>query len=216
MKNINIIFEGTTGSGKTTIIQLLKKYYNEKNIKVGATKDMDEKSPYYQILKKMYQNSANMTLNSDFNTSLSETFVQLADLIYSIEKIKNEKNEINLFDRYIFSVIAYQDVLIRKEYKNSEKFIKNLKKCCNCIIPKIDAIVYFKLDFRKCIRRTEKRDNRTISRKEKEIFKEFDENLEKLTFEYAKENNIPICVIDNENLEINMKKIKEFLRIMRR
>lgn len=50
----NIVFEGNTGSGKTTIIKSLKKYYDEKGIKVGITNDMDENSPYYKILSNMY------------------------------------------------------------------------------------------------------------------------------------------------------------------
>ena len=210
----NIIFEGNTGSGKTTIIRTLKEYYEKKNIKVGITNDMDERSPYYEILNSMYNNSANMTLKNDFPTSLSETFLQLADLTYSMERIKSENNEVNLFDRYIFSVLAYQEVLIKKDYKDTKIFMKKLEKCLEEIMLDIDLIFYFKLNFINCIKRTEEREKRKISGKEKKIFKEFDINLEKLTFEFAKKNNIPLYIIDSENLEKNQEKAIKILKEM--
>lgn len=210
----NIVFEGNTGSGKTTIIKALKKCYDEKEIKVGITNDMDKNSPYYKILNDMYNNSANMTLKSNFSTSLSETFLQLADLTYSIERIKSEKNRINLFDRYIFSVLAYQEVLIKKDYKDKDMFIKKIETCIEDIMLDIDIIFYFKLDFENCIIRTEKRDKKKISNEEKKIFKEFDENLEKITFEYARKNSIPIYVINSENLEENEKVVKKIIEEM--
>ncbi len=210
----NIVFEGNTGSGKTTIIKALKKCYDEKKIKVGITNDMDENSPYYKILNDMYNNSANMTLKSNFSTSLSETFLQLADLTYSIERIKSEKNRINLFDRYIFSVLAYQEVLIKKDYKDKDMFIKKIETCIEDIMLDIDIIFYFKLDFENCINRTEKRDKKKISNEEKNIFKEFDENLEKITFEYARKNSIPIYVINSENLDENEKEVKKIIEEM--
>lgn len=210
----NIIFEGNTGSGKTTIIKSLKKYYDEKGIKVGITNDMDEDSPYYQILNEMYNNSANMKLKSNFSTSLSETFLQLADLTYSIERIKSENNSINLFDRYIFSVLAYQEVLIKKDYKDKDTFIKKIETCIEDIMLDIDIIFYFKLDFESCIIRTENRDKKKISNEERNIFKEFDENLEKITFEYARKNDIPIYVVNSENLEENEKEIKKIIEEM--
>lgn len=210
----NIVFEGNTGSGKTTMIKSLKKYYDEKGIKVGITNDMDENSPYYQILSDMYNNSANMTLKSNFSTSLSETFLQLADLTYSIERIRSENNRINLFDRYIFSVLAYQEVLIKKDYKDIGMFIKKLETCFENIMIDIDIIFYFKLDFKNCINRTEKRDKKKISKEEQKIFKKFDKNLEKITFEYARKKNIPIYVIDSENLEENEKRVVKILEEM--
>ena len=73
----NIVFEGNTGSGKTTIIKALKKYYDEKGIKVGITNDMDENSPYYKILNDMYNNSANMTLKSNFSIIPLTTLISL-------------------------------------------------------------------------------------------------------------------------------------------
>lgn len=210
----NIVFEGNTGSGKTTIIKALKKYYNQKGIKVGITNDMDENSPYYKILNDMYNNSANMTLKSNFSTSLSETFLQLADLTYAIERIYSEKNRINLFDRYIFSVLAYQEVLIKKDYKDKDMFIKKIETCLEDIMLDIDMIFYFKLDFENCIIRTENRDKKKISNEERNIFKEFDKNLEKITFEYARRKNIPIVIIDNENLEENEKEVKKIIEEM--
>lgn len=162
----------------------------------------------------MYNNSANMTLKSNFSTSLSETFLQLADLTYSIERIKSENNRLNLFDRYIFSVLAYQEVLIKQDYKDVGMFIKDLETCFENIMIDIDVIFYFKLDFENCINRTEERDKKKISDEEKKMFKEFDENLEKIIFEYARKKNIDIYVIDNEKLEENEKEVTKILEEM--
>lgn len=210
----NIVFEGNTGSGKTTIIQEIEKYYHNIGIKVGITNDMDNNSPYYSILKSMYDNSSNMSLQCNFTTSLSETFLQLADLTYSIERIKSENNDINLFDRYIFSVLAYQEVLIQKDYSDIGNLMQHLEQCCHDIILPIDAIFYFKLNFQKCIERTEMRDNKKITEEEQIIFQEFDDNLEKVTFTYAKKHKIPIYIINDEDLNKNKQTILAVLKGM--
>ena len=69
---INVVFEGSTGSGKTTIIKKIKKKY-DKNYKVGYTNDIDRSSPLYNVIKKMFEENALVSLNEDFNTLRYET-----------------------------------------------------------------------------------------------------------------------------------------------
>ena len=48
---INVVFEGSTGAGKTTIIKKIKKIYDKK-YKVGITNDIGKSSPLYNFSLK--------------------------------------------------------------------------------------------------------------------------------------------------------------------
>ena len=51
---INIVFEGTTGAGKTTIAKKVKEYYENKKLKVGMIHDIDKSSPLFNIINEMF------------------------------------------------------------------------------------------------------------------------------------------------------------------
>ena len=125
---INIVFEGPTGAGKTTLIKELRKRYAKK-YKVGITNDIDRSSPLYNVIKSMFDQNALISLNKNFNTLRYETLVQAADYLYLREKLYSENNDINLFDRNYSSVYSYQYVLLDNNIENSDEFMNNVLNC---------------------------------------------------------------------------------------
>ena len=60
---INIVFEGPTGAGKTTLIKELRKRYAKK-YKVGITNDIDRSSPLYNVIKSMFDQNVLIAVQS--------------------------------------------------------------------------------------------------------------------------------------------------------
>ena len=119
---INVVFEGTTGAGKTTIIKKLKEKY-QKKYKVGITNDIDRNSPLYNVINDMFKDNALVSLKENFNTLRYETLVQAADYLYLREKLYSENNDINLFDRDFSSIYSYQSVLLDDSIEDSKEFM---------------------------------------------------------------------------------------------
>ena len=140
---INVVFEGSTGSGKTTIIKKIKKKY-DKNYKVGYTNDIDRSSPLYNVIKKMFEENALVSLNEDFNTLRYETLVQAADYLFLREKLYKEENDINLFDRNFSSIYSYQSVLLENNIDDSNIFMNNVLSCMKSGEKKIDLMLLHK------------------------------------------------------------------------
>jgi len=204
---INIVFEGPTGSGKTTVIKELKKIYS-KNYKVGFTNDIDRSSPLYKVIKKMFDENVLVSLKKDFNTLRYETLIQAADYLFLREKTYSEKNDINLFDRNYSSIYSYQSVLLEKQIENSEEFINNVLKCMKSGEKQIDLMVFFKTNINKSIKRSEIRDKRKYTKSEKTMLKKFNEKLT----DFIRYNNgeYKLLVInENDTLEQTINKIKK-------
>ena len=98
-----IVFEGIEGSGKTTHINFVYKYFNKKNKKFikfrepGGSKNSEK-------IRKILLNK-----NSNFNNK-TDLLLMLGSRSENIEKIikKNYKKKIIIIDRFIDSTIAYQ------------------------------------------------------------------------------------------------------------
>ena len=103
-KGLFITFEGADGCGKTTQINLLKDYLENKNYEIITTLEPGGSD----IGKKLRQ----ILLHHDgFVSPRAEMFMYLADRAQHIDTvIKNnvEKNKIVLCDRHIDSTVAYQ------------------------------------------------------------------------------------------------------------
>lgn len=210
---INIVFEGTTGAGKTTTIKRIKDIYS-KNYKVGITNDIDKSSPLYEVIKKMFDDNALVSLKEKFNTLRYETLVQAADYLYLREKLYSENNDINLFDRNYASVFSYQSVLLEKNIDDYEKYMNNVLSCMKSGEKQIDLMVYFDINLNKALKRAEIRDNRKFSKEEKRTFKKFNDKLR----DFIRYNNseYKLLVIENNDSEeeiINKisKKIDEII-----
>ena len=98
-----IVFEGIEGSGKTTHINFVYKYFNKKNKKFikfrepGGSKNSEK-------IRKILLNK-----NSNFNNK-TDLLLMLGSRSENIEKIikKNYKKKIIIIDRFTDSTIAYQ------------------------------------------------------------------------------------------------------------
>ena len=206
---INVVFEGSTGAGKTTIIKKIKKIYDKK-YKVGITNDIDKSSPLYKVIKAMFDDNALVSLKENFNTLRYETLVQAADYLFLREKLYSENNDINLFDRNYCSVYSYQSVLLENNINNSQEFMNNVLSCMKSGERKIDLLIYFDIN----LKRSQERDNRKFTKQEKETFKKFNDKLK----DFIRYNNseYSLLVIENNDTEeeiINKitKKINEII-----
>ena len=173
---INIVFEGPTGAGKTTVIKKLNKLYSKK-YKVGFTNDIDRSSPLYKVIKKMFDENALVSMNENFNTLRYETILQSADYLFLREKLYSQNNDINFFDRNYSSIYSYQSVLLNDKIENSDEFMNNALKCMKSGEKEIDLMVFFGGSINKAIKRSEIRDNRKYTKEEKQTFKKFNEKL---------------------------------------
>lgn len=204
---INIVFEGPTGAGKTTIIKKLKKIYS-KNYKVGFTNDIDRTSPLYKVIKKMFDENALVSMNKNFNTLRYETLIQSADYLFLREKLYSEENDINLFDRNYSSIYSYQSVLLENEIEKSEEFMNNVLQCMKSGEKPVDLMVFFGSNINKALKRSEIRDNRKYTKKEKDTFKKFNEKL--TDFIRYNNNEYQLLVInDKDSLEQAIIKISK-------
>ena len=99
-----ITLEGMEGSGKSTLIKALQKFFEEKNKKVHITRE-----PGGSALGKKLRA---IILNAEEKISpQAELFLFLADRAQHIEDIIKPalaQNEIVICDRYVDSTIAYQ------------------------------------------------------------------------------------------------------------
>ena len=103
-KGLFITFEGTDGCGKTTQIELLKKYFEEKGKTVILTREPGAKGLGVKLRE--------ILLNYDGDVSPNcESFLFLADRAQHIDTIIKpaiERGEIVLCDRHTDSTVAYQ------------------------------------------------------------------------------------------------------------
>lgn len=202
---INVVFEGSTGAGKTTIIKNVKEIY-EKNYKVGVTNDIDKSTPLYNVIRKMYNDNVLVTLNENFNTLRYETLLQAADYLFLREKIYSENNDINLFDRSYFSVYSYQSVLLENNIDNSRDFMNNVLSCMKSGDKKIDLLVFFDINIETSLERSQNRDNRKFTNYEKDIFKKFNNKMKDFINYNKSEFNL-LIIDDNDTMQEIINKI---------
>lgn len=202
---INVVFEGSTGAGKTTIIKNVKEIY-EKNYKVGVTNDIDKSTPLYNVIRKMYNDNVLVTLNENFNTLRYETLLQAADYLFLREKIYSENNDINLFDRSYFSVYSYQSVLLENNIDNSQDFMNNVLSCMKSGDKKIDLLVFFDINIETSLERSQNRDNRKFTNYEKDIFKKFNNKMKDFINYNKSEFNL-LIIDDNDTMQEIINKI---------
>lgn len=204
---INIVFEGSTGTGKTTLIKCLIEHFKNSGIKVGYTIDLDKESPLYDVINKMYQISPLIISKDNFNTTKYETLIQAADYLYNRERIYSQNNDINFFDRNFASVYSYQYELMKKFCPNhADEFMSNVLNCMKCGEKKIDLMVYFLKNVDKSIARSEKRDGVVFSQEERKIFKNFDLKLTDFIRYNNSEYNL-LIIDDNDTIESAKEKV---------
>lgn len=212
---INIVFEGSPGAGKSTIIKILVERFKKDNIKIGNTIDIDSTTPLYPILHSLNNVTPLVTDTSEnFCTLLYETFVQAADYVYARERIFAENNFINIFDRSYFSIYAYQKVLLEEQYgKKSLFFLNSLLNILKFENKNIDIIFYFPDEDDMYLSRAEKRDKKEYSNYEKATLNKFAKELTKIIFN----SNYNVIEIKNYDLNKTVDEVyKEICKLIRR
>ena len=159
---MNIIFEGLSGVGKTTVMEEVCKELKINNISYEAIGDLSYETPIKNVLLEMVSKDPLMNVNEKFNTSLYESLLLAANHHYVQEKLKN-CNKICLYDRDFLSLLAYQKVLIDNEYKNGDEIYDIYKKLVLLNLKTVDYIFYIETPLDILVKRTEKRDNRKFS-----------------------------------------------------
>ncbi len=193
-----ITFEGADGCGKTTQVELVKKYLEEKNIKSITTLEpggCDIGVELRQILLH----------HKGYVADMAELLMYLADRSQHVETVilKNIKNNTTvLCDRYIDSTVAYQGYARGLDIENIEKLNSIATKG---LLPDIT----FLLDVDTEIAQTRVGKNKDRMEKEGIIFHQ---KVRNGYLELAKKNNKRIKVI-NANLSIEevFSQIKEIL-----
>jgi len=114
------VIEGLDGSGKTTQIELLKKFLSKKNIKTRYIHFPDYNSPIFgELITKFLRGELG---------SINDVNPYLVALLYAGDR-NNAKDEIKqwqkegyfvIADRYTYSNIAYQSVKIENNSKRKE------------------------------------------------------------------------------------------------
>lgn len=148
---------GIDGSGKTTQIKMLKKYFINKERKFYATKSPSDwyrkSSRVIDYLRGNIEENA-MIVNELALLSASDKLRQ-----YQLE-IKDREYQYVIFDRYIYSAYAY---FICRGME-----LKYLIEI-NQFAPKPDATIYIDIDEELALRRVLQRDNQNANKEEKNI-----------------------------------------------
>ncbi len=179
-----ITLEGSEGAGKSSLIELLKKYFLSKNINFIFTKEPGG-TKEGQVLREILLNNS---INLD---PLSETFLLLADRLEHVRKIINpalENNKNILSDRYLDSTYAYQGSGRGIDKKELDILIRPLN------FPEPDLTIYLDLPITEGLKRAKDRDK--LDRFEKEDI-DFFERIRNKYLELAKENSHRFFIIDS-------------------
>lgn len=195
-----IVFEGTDGAGKSTLIQMTQEYFTEKvgqkNVLViKQPTDLSRKTKLFQ--KMMYSKNHN---DIDYRA------VQLLTMSDRIQQIKEviepalRNGEIVISDRYIYTSLAN---MLARGYKNEKWFFEVAK---HIIMPDISFLV--NVDPKLAIKRIKSRPE------EKERYLD-ETHLIKTSKEFLKIQEASFCVLDSSQKADNaFKDIEKSLRSM--
>ncbi len=189
-----IVFEGIEGSGKTTLINHVAKYFKEKNINFikirepGGNKNSEK-------IRKLILNKKNK-----FNP-YTDLFLYFAARSENIEKVilKNYKKKIILLDRFTDSTVAYQHYGMNLDKKLIERINNILLKNIKTDLIFLNVVNMRNLTKRLKIRKIKNRyDNFKIN-----FYKKVQNGFKKL----AKNNSNYIIINSNESLSDNKDKV---------
>ena len=116
-RGVFITFEGADGCGKTTQIELLKKYLDEKNIKNIQTREPGATELGVELRKILLHYEKPVS-------DVAETFLYLADRAQHIEveiKPMLDDGYIILCDRFIDSTVSYQGYARKQDINQINK-----------------------------------------------------------------------------------------------
>lgn len=167
---MNVIFEGISGAGKSTIIKQLCDKLKDENIVYERIGDLEYETPIKNVLNQMVSNNPLMNENAKFNTSLYESLLLAANHHYVQEKLRNS-DKVCVYDRDFLSLLAYQKIMLENEYENFEEIFEIYKKLVLINLKKIDYIFYVDIPLDISVKRSEARDNRAYTEEDINLLK---------------------------------------------
>lgn len=197
-KGLFITFEGTDGCGKTTQIELLKRYLEEKGYKVVLTREPGAKGLGEKLREIL------LNYNGDVSSNC-ESFLFLADRAQHIDMLIKpaiERGEVVLCDRHTDSTVAYQGYG-RGLNLNQIKMLNDI--ATNGVKP--DMTFVFDID----IETAQKRVGKTKDRMESAGI-EFFKRVRQGYLEIAKSEPERVKVLDaTQTIEIIANQVKEYI-----
>ena len=184
-----ISIEGSEGSGKSTLIDSLKAYFEKLNEDVIFTKEPGG-TPEGKLIRDILLDSK-LTLDP-----MTEIYLLLSDRVSHVEKLINpalNENKIVISDRYIDSTFAYQGA----GRKINKELIKNIFSTYD--FPKTNLTIYLDIPVEEGLNRIQSRS--TIDRFEEE---------EISFFERIREYYLDLCSKESSRVKkIDAKKSPE-------
>lgn len=206
---MNIIFEGISGAGKTTIIEALLKEIADQD--VTYIPDLEYETPLKEILLKLVTNNLFMESEVNFRTSIFESLLLAANHHYTQEKLRNNPG-ITIYDRDFISVLAMQKEIIKLEYDDWENFYKNFREIMLFALKPIDHIVYVETPIDICVHRVEKRDNRRLNLDDIAMLQQINSNMKSECSQLSSKYGFDIINVNgNHAVEENVNTIKKVL-----
>ena len=189
-----ISFEGGEGVGKSTQINLLKKFLSKKNYKVTSTREPGGTKEGEYIRKFLVSGDKNAW------DSYSEALIFNALRREHINKLINpaiQNNEIILCDRYLDSTIVYQGLVGKID---EQKLINLHNTYCYGLYP--DLTFFLHLNPMIGLDRANKRNNQNETRFEKQGLNYHQKILEGFNFLYKKHPNRIVKIDASESKDI--------------
>ena len=179
-----ITFEGIEGSGKSSLIAQLKKYFKSSKLEAFFSKEPGGTDLGKEIRK--------ILLNPKYSfDSTSELLLLLADRAEHVQKIIRpnlQKNKLIFCDRYLDSTLAYQG----SGRNLDKKIIKEMFKALDFPIP--DLTILLDVPVQIGLSRARKRNK--LDRFEKEDLN-FHENVRRSYLDLAKNDSARIVLFDS-------------------
>ena len=133
-----VAFEGIDGTGKTTLVSLVKKEIEGRGFRVFATSEPTGRIELKEELKKSREISDALSLFFRFT---EDRFVHQREISEHLGK-----GEIVLCDRYIMSSMAYQGAILEKYFSGKDKTLQWMLAVSEIIDVRPDITFYIDVE----------------------------------------------------------------------
>lgn len=151
---LNVVFEGVNACGKTTVIKELQSLLVEKKESFRSSEELSG-SPVQNLFS--YGNDFRLVDTRPFSTSVYESLLLGAHNSFKHGMVQGS-NSINIFDRDFMTILAYQRVILQKDFGDEYiDFFEPFKKIVLWDLMPIKVIVYLSVPIEVSVERAMKR-----------------------------------------------------------